>query len=287
VTSAKQVLEFSRAFLAGRRGFVVVLQAYFDESGTHSGSPVLTVGCYYARPSVWNKWTKDWNRKKQPINVFHANECNERNGQFEGWSRPDRDKLVIDLLPTLTAHKLKGIVSGINLVEFEEAAKETPEIRQTVKDPYFTCFSYCMFSLLSILERDYPGDGLAVVHEQNDYREQAEKTFKFVWDVLDKHRHKMWFSFGSKEMFVPLQAADVLAYDGNHLLRDLKKAPRPSWLALKPDENINVQFLHKDRFHILLDAAKVKSVPASFLDPPARLRQNIGPPGWGRARPSK
>jgi hypothetical protein len=36
---------------------------------------------------------------------------------------------------------------------------------------------------------------------------------------------------------VPLQAADVLAYEGNHRLRDLTAPDRRPWIALDPDNS--------------------------------------------------
>ena len=42
--SATLGLRLSRAFLVDQDGVIAVLKAYMDESGTHAGSPVVTVG---------------------------------------------------------------------------------------------------------------------------------------------------------------------------------------------------------------------------------------------------
>ena len=43
-----------------------MLKIYMDESGTHDGSPVVTVGAYMARPKEWAGWTTKWNIAKKP-----------------------------------------------------------------------------------------------------------------------------------------------------------------------------------------------------------------------------
>jgi hypothetical protein len=42
---------------------------------------------------------------------------------------------------------------------------------------------------------------------------------------------------------VPLQAADVLAYEANHVIRDPAAKRRPSWLALSPEQK-GIDLLH-------------------------------------------
>jgi hypothetical protein len=62
-----------------------------DETGIHDGAPVVAVAAYVARPVVWRNWTKKWNAAKRPIKVFHATDCANLRGEFEGWSKEQRD----------------------------------------------------------------------------------------------------------------------------------------------------------------------------------------------------
>ncbi|MGA7383654.1 MAG: hypothetical protein WBW81_02830 [Methylocella sp.] len=48
---------------------------------------------------------------------------------------------------------------------------------------------------------------------------------------------------GGKDDYVPLQAADVLAYEGNHLLRDPSKPDRLPWKAMSPPEKRRIRVL--------------------------------------------
>jgi hypothetical protein len=46
----------------------------------------------------------------------------------------------------------------------------------------------------------------------------------------------MSLTFGSKSDYVPLQAADIIAYDGNKRLRNPNATERKAWTALDPDK---------------------------------------------------
>jgi len=98
-------MDLSRAVLAGQDGFVAVIKVYMDESGTHDGSPVVTVAAYYAKPKVWRDFTKDWNTRKRPIKIFHAVDCQNLENEFSGWKPKRRDEFVKQLLPVIPAHR--------------------------------------------------------------------------------------------------------------------------------------------------------------------------------------
>src|SRR5258708_4041248 len=93
--------ELSRTFLADLDGWIAVFQAFLDESGTHEGSPVITVAGYVAQRPAWNRFTQKWRRTLSPIKVFHSSECNGFHGEWKGWTKEDRDAKVKQLLPLL------------------------------------------------------------------------------------------------------------------------------------------------------------------------------------------
>jgi len=51
---------------------------------------------------------------------------------------------------------------------------------------------------------------------------------------LTLRKKPITLTFGSKADFVPLQAADVLAYEPNHKLRDPSKPTRIPWEIINP-----------------------------------------------------
>jgi hypothetical protein len=92
-----------------------VLKTFMDETGTHDDATMVAVAGYIARPKHWRAWTKDWNRAKRPIKVFHSTDCANFHGEFAGWEKERRDRYVAQLLPVMPAHELAGIVIGVRL----------------------------------------------------------------------------------------------------------------------------------------------------------------------------
>jgi hypothetical protein len=239
MSTAQQVWEISRAALADQDGWIVVLRAFMDESGTHDNSPVVVVGLYVGKPKVWVEWTKDWNRNKKPIKVYHAVDCHNRDREFKGWERPKRDAFVAKMLPVLGRHPIVGIVVGIHMVAFRAAMESHPELREMFGTPYTACFQWAVQTLISMLEEKGDNQRIAFFHESNDYEEEANAAFSYLKAQKVLNNRIMTLTFGGKDDFVPLQAADVLSYEGNHLLRDPSKPRRLPWEIMNPGADVD------------------------------------------------
>src|SRR6266849_2870004 len=113
--SAQQVWEFSLRVPQRATGMVVVtmIKTFMDETGLHGDAEMVAVGGYISRPKHWRAWTKDWNAHKRgvppgrrPIDVFHSTDCANYHGEFEGWTKEERDPYVAQLLPIIPSHEL-------------------------------------------------------------------------------------------------------------------------------------------------------------------------------------
>jgi|ERR1700722_759781 len=240
MASARQVWEFSQAFLADRDGYVTVLKIFMDETGVHDDADMVAVGAYIAQPKVWRAWTKDWNQAKRPINVFHATDCAGFFGEFEGWNKDvnRRDSFVAKLLPVISAHGMAGIVIGIQLKEFAAALKGHPEILEMFGTPYTACFQWAISVITEFATNFGKSERMAFVHEVNDYKGEVFKAFDFVKEYLNPRSIPMTLAFGSKEDYTPLQAADVLAYEGGKFLKNPFGTPRRAWTAIDPEKKL-------------------------------------------------
>lgn len=237
MSSAQEVWELSRAILADHDGFIAVLSIYMDESGTHDRSPVVTAAACLAPPKEWRDWTKVWNRRKQPINVFHANECANLWGEFEGWADDDRNKFVAQLLPTIAEHRITQFVIGIRLNDYHEVCQSYPRLGKVIGTPYNACFQLVLQDILDWLDTIPDTQRLAFFHENNDYSAELAMTFRLCKELTDKGRRVMSLTFGSKDDYTPLQVADILAYEGNKRIRNPDTPDRRAWKAINPMGN--------------------------------------------------
>jgi hypothetical protein len=235
--AAQGVLEFSRAFLNGRPGWIAVLKIAMDETGIHDDAEMVAVAGYVSRPRIWRDWTKAWNVAKRPIKIVHAADCANFQGEFkEGWDKDRRDAWVSNLLPVIRDHELAGIVIGIHLKDFEAALKGHPELIEMFGTPYTACFQWAISIVMDIARDHGKGERMAFVHEVNDYKGECFKAFEYVRDNLNPRKIQMSLAFAGKRDFPPLQAADILAYEGGKFLKNPTGTPRRAFTALDPDK---------------------------------------------------
>lgn len=78
---------------------------------------------------------------------------------------------------------------------------------------------------------------IGFVHEFNDYQQEALESFSWIQEHGNPMGNIIGLQFAKKKDYVPLQAADILAYEGNKRLRDLSRPPRRAWMALDPDKS--------------------------------------------------
>lgn len=222
------VSDFNDVFLSDKNGVVVVIRVFLDESGTHNDSQILSVSAVWASPQDWNKWTLDWIDAKAPIEIFHSVDCHNRNKEFSGWTREQRDAYVKKLLPVIGNHQIEGHFSAVDKREIRAILKRKHSIdldeRRLVEGYYEVCLSWALRGAIEqLIKRGH--DNIAFVHEENQYGEIAYRSYDFVRkrfpDVVTS------FSFGSKRAYPPLQCADIIAYEGNRQTRNFSRHRRP------------------------------------------------------------
>jgi hypothetical protein len=73
---------------------------------------------------------------------------------------------------------------------------------------------------------------IGFVHERNDYQQEAHAGFQWIQKYGNEQRSRISLEFGDKASHVPLQAADILAYEGKKRIRDPERRERRPWTAL-------------------------------------------------------
>jgi hypothetical protein len=275
ISAENLTYELCRTFLDDLDGRLTVFRAFLDESGTHAGSPVITVAEYVARPTVWRRFVPKWQRTLRPIKVFHSTDCNGFRREWEGWTRPDRDAHVAKLLPLLRNIEGVGLVIGMVLRDVEEAFSTRPYLRPYLGNPYEACLQWWLTILLQEMQKRGTREPVAVVHEENQYGGEAHRAFNWVKENNDPYGQLISFSFGAKYKFVPLQAADILAYDVGKRLLNIDGRPRKSFEALMREETDPlIKFYDKQNLGPLISMLEIgKFLVESEVLAPAFVRR--------------
>jgi hypothetical protein len=245
----------------------VVLKAFMDETGIHEGSPIVAVSAYVAESATWRRWRRKWDAAKAPTKIIHAADCANYKGEFKGWTRERRDTFVAKLLPILPAHRLVGMVFAIQMEDLKEALKGSEELLELLGNPYTCCFQWALMSIMVLAAHHGAGKRIKFIHEINDYKGEAIKTFEYVNEHHNPQHIAVTLAFGTKADNSQLQAADVLAYEAAKFLKDPVRPPRRSWLALEPDRTIIWHRFGKENIANLV--AELRNFREKMPDPDA------------------
>jgi Protein of unknown function (DUF3800) len=234
-------------------GHVIVIKVAMDESGVDDNTPVITVAGYVARPTLWRDWTKRCNVAKRPIKVFHAADCANFHGEFEGWTPERRDPLVIRLLDVMEASDIPGVVIGLHKTEFLKATEGREDLRAIFGTPYTACFHWVTQTIINIANELGSLERIGFVHECNDYQHEALDSFSWIKRNGNPAARAIGIQFVGKDDYVPLQAADMLSYEGNKRIRDPSRPERRPWRRLNPDGRIVAVHYGRENMPELID----------------------------------
>jgi Protein of unknown function (DUF3800) len=132
----------------------VVLTAYFDESGTHGGSPITVMAAAMANVEQWAKYRRDLAHVKMRhgFNVFHAKEFKQRTGRFAGWSRERCYALTQDLSSLTDGKLMESVEFVLDNADYEKEyrSKEKPN-KLALDSKYGLCFRQCLLYFILYL----------------------------------------------------------------------------------------------------------------------------------------
>ena len=196
------------------------LKAYFDESMSHHrASPKFFAlgGCTMQNES-WLSLGKDWSAALQAFGVskYRSSDCNASKGEFEGWDGLRKDQLRNHLVQVINRSwrgKSMTICPVYTWIVFD---METFE-QESEKYPLFKISPYelsvimavggCREAIANIKGGNTLGiffeEGQAVRPHVRKYLRQQEISEVRIVDI----------SFVSKEDHLPLQVADMIAYE--------------------------------------------------------------------------
>lgn len=127
------------------------------------------------------------------------------------------------------------MVIAIQMDDFRSALKGHEELVEMIGNPYTCCFQWSVMSIMELANNYGKGQRIKFIHEINNYKGEAQKTFDYVRQFHNPKGASVTLAFGTKAQNPPLQAADILAYEGGKFLKDPTGTPRRVWTALDPD----------------------------------------------------
>jgi hypothetical protein len=195
-------------------------QVYLDDSTQdRHGQKVVAITGYLATVEAWLKFEDDWRGvlRRGPFPYFHTTDFLARQPPFNnGWSDAERNEFMERITVTASEYPTLGIGCAIICDEYERAFPT--DIFEEWKDPRL----FALFGLLCLLSGTtdkkntrftFPQPLHFLVERQKHFVGNAIELFYAYKDKMDKEHRFADIAHGSREEYLPLQAADLLVYE--------------------------------------------------------------------------
>lgn len=201
-----------------------MIRAYFDEGGTHRGSPFTCVAGYLFHHEGDTAFPGQWNAALStaglpPGTIFHAADClvRRQGTPYEGWPLERCEELIASLATVICDTAALGVMSAVSRQAVEETATASPGLFEgLIGSRYALCLMGVLTVLGQRLEDKNQPDAVYYVFEAGDENQRAASA------VLDeialnpelvKRFHYGGHAFEPKGAFPHFQAADLLAWE--------------------------------------------------------------------------
>jgi hypothetical protein len=128
--------------LLGRDGYVTIqVQAYFDESGSHAGSPVLCIAGYILRKNKAIKFGHEWRKilRWKGLPYFHMVDCAHGNGPFKNLTKQERINVATKMIEIIKERANQRVAVTVNSTEYDAVIVEYPWVANVYKSAYTFC----------------------------------------------------------------------------------------------------------------------------------------------------
>jgi hypothetical protein len=203
---------------------MLMLQAYFDDSGSDVESQIFALAGFVCSVEGWKEFSSRWQatlNKEPRLAYFKMSEASALDGEFKrGWNPSLRNQRVFELADIISEYASARVDCAIMRAQFEY-------FRRGLRggawaDPYFICFYYvitvCLEYLLS-LDQEATCD--FIFDEQGAIGYHAIGWWRIAKELAGNQLGRLMGSppvFRDDKKIVPLQAADLYAWQLRHFL---------------------------------------------------------------------
>ena len=228
-----QVLSF------GNHSAMLMLRSYMDESGKYDDPNIVTVSVCGAVASLdqWTGFEKEWKRALDDYHVswFHMREFAFFKGEFKGWTEPRRQEFLGKLIDIMNKNIVGYLAATMSKLNFDLLTKEQQSV--IGNDPYYPCFMACVIHSAQTVLHLAPEEKVELFFADNpDFKGNAQEFWRRCKSIhapedIRKRLGTVTLNAEPRDV-LPLQAADLVAYEVNHHLTEMYKTqqwPKERW----------------------------------------------------------
>jgi hypothetical protein len=227
-----QIADILPSFFGGRRGFVVLMSSYFDESAS---GQYFAVGGYIFRKSKIRHFEREWALmlKSNDLPYFRMSACNARQYPFANMTDAECDCIAREAIRIVCKYAVYGHFVAVRPSEFEEILGKG----SFADNPYTLCIWLCLMAMRRWSDNHDSKALIGYFFEAGcNYQNDAEKLVGALGlpDRDFDYRYAA-HAFVQKDMSMPTQAADILVWQATKNLNRYdsgNKQPRGDFRAL-------------------------------------------------------
>jgi len=226
---------------------LMIFHAYLDDSGTHEGSGTVALAGYLSTASRWLQFESEWRNALSDfgIDMFRMSKFANRVDVFEDWTEDERRHRLQRLIEIINRNAGMSVGVGIRKQLFDSIFSE--KAKAYAGGAYGVAFACILIELANEIPKVHPEAQVAYVLESGT--PGAGEVLRIFQENMKSRSYAKEFRllslrFADKRRFLPLQAADIVAYelykhlpkqptmpsDARYPLRELSKIPR-RWIT--------------------------------------------------------
>jgi len=203
-----------------------MVSVYFDDSGTHQQSAVAVAACFVSDHRRWGLFSADWNSvlTKEGIREtgFHMADFVARQPPFD-WDDTRRDLALKRLIGIIRDHALVGMTTAVSKRDYDQLI--TGRLREKLGNNHYTfAVQSCMSHINEWRHTLHDSQPYSYVFDQmGKGKNEINRFFEdMVGNNLTIHFgiEESGWSFQDRRQELPLQAADMLAWESYKYIRD-------------------------------------------------------------------
>jgi hypothetical protein len=191
---------------------LMVLTAYFDESGTHEGDHLCVVAGFVGTEDQWKRFIPDWEKSLRPKKHLHMTDLRWNSGKQR------IAKLLQRLGPIPDRNNLNRVAGGVWQKDYRELVKG--RVQSIFVHPYVCAALLCVNGALECLDSS---DRIAFVFE---YHERYKPCLDALYEVVFKFDPRIsGIAMLRKCESICFEPSDYLAFQIREWMTD-KESPK-------------------------------------------------------------
>ena len=215
-----QLSGIRRAFAGLRHDYfkevpVAILKAFIDDSGSGGDSPWFVLGGYVGTAEAWDKFDHHWRAVLDgppKLEYFKASQAESLrpDGQWAGISKNERNQRIDSLIKVIGNHALRSIYVRLKQQDYNEVIK--PYVPDAWDNAYYYLFIGSIAAFTSVEKHVGANQPIEFFFDrQNALEKPSNRLYSMVGNQLFGNR-VVDVHYEDEKLFLPLQAADLLAW---------------------------------------------------------------------------